>query len=132
MFKRMVGLGLTTALCVLTGPAYAANCAARDTVVERLKSKYSESFIAGGLQQSRGQSAMMEVWSSPETGTFTVLVTTPAGISCILTHGTDFFQAGGAAEHGPVLAAGEPGEPEQRESGLQSHASLLVCWLLTP
>ena len=98
MFKRMVGLCLATALCSLSAPASAANCAPRETVVERLKTKYSEYFTAGGLQKTPGAQAMMEVWASPETGTFTVLVTTAAGISCVVAHGTDFFQSDGIDE----------------------------------
>ncbi|WP_419740610.1 hypothetical protein [Ruegeria sp.] len=35
----------------------------------------------------------MEVWTSRETGSYTVLVTHANGLSCIVAVGTDFFEA---------------------------------------
>ena len=93
MFKYLVGVGLIFGLLATADPAAASNCASRDLVVQRLQSKYDESLAVGGLQRSAGSESVMEVWASDETGTFTVLVTTPAGISCIVAVGTDFFQS---------------------------------------
>jgi hypothetical protein len=34
---------------------------------------------------------MVEVWASEKTGTFTVILTNPQGVSCIVATGTNFF-----------------------------------------
>jgi len=81
------------ALLLLCSPAYAANCADRDTVIERLQTTYSEELKVGGLQKVRGKHSVMEFWASDETGTYTVLLTDANGISCIVAAGTDFFRA---------------------------------------
>ena len=93
MYKHLFGAGLSISLAVASLPAFAGNCAKRDMIVERLKSKYSESFAGGGLQASRTKNSVVEVWASKETGTFTVILTTPEGLACIVATGTDWYQA---------------------------------------
>ncbi|MCV3273747.1 hypothetical protein MUB52_20125 [Roseobacter sp. WL0113] len=83
--------GFSLALAGAPPPAEAANCGPRDLVVESLKSKYAERFTAGGLQKTRAAQSLVEIWSSPDTGTFTVLLTSPGGTSCVVASGTDFF-----------------------------------------
>ena len=91
MYRHVLGTGLSAGLILASLPAYAGNCANRDQVVERLKTRYSESFTGGGLQASRTRSSVVEVWASEETGTFTVILTTPEGMACIVATGTDWF-----------------------------------------
>ena len=92
MFKRLMAAGLLFGMTAAAPPAHAtAHCAARDTVVDRLQSKYSESLAAGGLQGNRNVTTMVEVWASEKTGTFTVILTNAHGISCVVAAGTDFF-----------------------------------------
>ena len=94
MFKRLFAAGLLFGMAATAPPALAmAACAARDTVVERLESIYSEALTAGGLQSSRTTTTMVEVWTSPDSGTFTVIVTNPQGVSCVVAAGTDWFQS---------------------------------------
>jgi hypothetical protein len=93
MFKRLLALSLTFGMAALAPPAFASNCAQRATVIERLETKYSEKLTVGGLQKNRTAQSVMEIWASDETGTFTVLLTNPNGISCIVAAGTDFFKA---------------------------------------
>ena len=93
MFKCLISAGLAFGLVAAAPPASAANCGQRTLVIEKLSSKYAEKLTVGGLQTSRSSQTVMEVWSSPETGTFTVLVTNPNGISCVVAAGTDFFEA---------------------------------------
>jgi len=93
MFKRTQGLLLTLALIAITSPVLAAKCAEREQIVERLQSKFSEQLTVGGLQRANRAMSMMEIWSSKETGTYTVLLTNPNGTSCIVAAGTDFFEA---------------------------------------
>ncbi|WP_299735900.1 hypothetical protein [uncultured Roseobacter sp.] len=92
MFKKLILTCLIIGIAGIPPPAEAANCGPRDAVIESLKSKYAEHFTAGGLQQTRSAQSVMEIWSSPDTGTFTVLLTSPNGISCIVAAGTDFFE----------------------------------------
>ncbi len=91
MFKRLITTGLLFGMAATAPPAFAANCALRDTVVQRLTSNYSESLTAGGLQGNQTMTTMLEVWASQENGTFTVIITNPQGVSCIVAAGTDWF-----------------------------------------
>lgn len=91
MFKRLVTAGLLFGMAATAPPAFAANCGMRDSMVERLKSAYSESLTAGGLQGNQTMTTMLEVWASEESGTFTVMITNPQGVSCIVAAGTDWF-----------------------------------------
>lgn len=61
-------------------------------MAEQLASKYGEQPIAAGVAQS----GMVYITANAETGTFTVLLRRPDGISCILVAGR------GWAQHQPV------------------------------
>lgn len=92
MFKRLMIAGLAFGTMATAPPqAHAAACETRETIVTRLEDKYSESLTAGGLQGSRSVQTMVEVWASEKTGTFTVILTNPQGVSCIVATGTNFF-----------------------------------------
>lgn len=93
MFKRLLAISLTFGMAATAPPAFAQSCAQRDDVIAKLQNSYSEELTFGGLQKSRGAQSVMEVWSSKETGTYTVLLTQANGISCIVAAGTDFFEA---------------------------------------
>ena len=60
------------------------NCAARAQIVERLASHYGESRQSIGLGANN---QVMEVYASPETGTWTIVVTHPNGLSCLVASG---------------------------------------------
>ncbi|MDP5216682.1 hypothetical protein Q5Y75_05585 [Ruegeria sp. 2205SS24-7] len=80
---------LATALAALLATQVAAqprNCAPRDTVVERLQSKYGETRQAMGVA---GRS-LMEVWANEESGSWTILLTMPGGISCLGASGQSY------------------------------------------
>lgn len=62
-------------------------CGDRDKIVERLDNKYGESRTARGLSHDNG---MVEVYSSEETGTWTILITLPSGQTCLVAAG-DFW-----------------------------------------
>jgi len=93
MFKRLFRCSAICFLSAAAAPGFASNCGARDSVVERLQNKFSEELAMGGLQEMSETQAVMEIWASDETGTFTVLLTQPNGISCVVAAGTDFFEA---------------------------------------
>jgi len=60
------------------------NCAPRAAVVERLATKYGESRQSIGLGQ-RGM--VVETFASSDTGTWTITVTTPNGMTCLVASG---------------------------------------------
>ena len=62
------------------------HCGPRKVIVEQLKQKFKEH--SGGMGLSNG--VLFEIWSAPETGTFTILTTTPQNISCIMATGKDW------------------------------------------
>jgi hypothetical protein len=88
---------VTLALLALTPTAEAQSraCAERATVVERLEARFGEVRQAMGLNRAN---SVVEVYASAETGTWTILVTTPNGVSCLIASG-DLWEA----ESGPVL-----------------------------
>lgn len=65
----------------------ARNCAPRDQVVDRLAAKYGESRQSIGLGSNN---AVMEVFASLETGTWTITVTTVNGVTCLVASGQAF------------------------------------------
>lgn len=77
-----------TALAVLFAmPASAQqsrNCAPREAVVERLASTYGKSRQSIGLGE---QGMVIETFASIDTGTWTITVTTPNGLTCLVVSG---------------------------------------------
>lgn len=78
------------ALSALAAPALAAQtCGARDLIVDRLKMKYHESHRASGLGTD---TKMVEIWASPESGSWTILITQADGQSCIAAAGQNWLE----------------------------------------
>lgn len=65
------------------------NCAAREAVVERLAEGYGETRQSIGLGANN---SVVEVFASPETGSWTITVTTPGGPTCLVASGQAFEQ----------------------------------------
>ena len=78
--------GLTT---VSPSPASAAECGKHDKVTAFLSKKYKEQVAAMGLVSNKG---FMQLFVA-DTGTWTVLLTTPEGISCIVAAGDSYETA---------------------------------------
>jgi hypothetical protein len=53
-------------------------------IAKQLNSRYDEAPVAFGLQ-SNGH--LLQVWSSEDKGTWTVVSTSPSGVSCIVAAG---------------------------------------------
>ena len=68
-----------------------SNCADRAAVVASLETKYGEAFAGGGMQNPK---QIVEVWFSPEKGTWTVLMTRADGRTCIMASGTNWRDPG--------------------------------------
>ena len=62
-------------------------CAPRDVVVTRLAEGYGETRQAIGLGANN---AVIEVFASDSTGSWTITVTSPTGISCLVASGQAF------------------------------------------
>lgn len=60
------------------------NCAAHAQVVERLAERYGESRQSIGLGSDN---SMVEMFASPETGTWTITITRPGGPTCLVAAG---------------------------------------------
>ncbi|OIP87076.1 MAG: hypothetical protein AUK37_02100 [Rhodobacterales bacterium CG2_30_65_12] len=97
-----LGLGIGAILLATQGAARAddAACTERAALVERLAENYGESRQAAGLA---GADRLVELFAAPETGSWTIIVTTPDGIACLYAAG-EYFER---FEGGPV-AAGDP------------------------
>jgi hypothetical protein len=91
--KTLLTYGLTAiaaaaALTASTSPVSAQTaCAPRDTVLERLSQKYGETRQSIGLGSN---DAVVEVFASAETGSWTITVTMPNGTTCLVASGEAF------------------------------------------
>ena len=77
----------TLAATPLVAQSNLGPCGERDYFVDKLSETYAEEPVAGGLQS---EDSLVEIWASEETGTFTILVTDPSGLSCVAFTGDTF------------------------------------------
>ncbi|WP_420005176.1 hypothetical protein [Arenibacterium sp. LLYu02] len=90
LLKTAAGLVLALSLQLIAAPmasAQSQNCAPRDLVVKRLAEKYGESRQSIGMGQ---QGMVMETFASNETGSWTITVTTPNGMTCLVASGQSY------------------------------------------
>ncbi|HBQ36412.1 MAG TPA: hypothetical protein DD729_06185 [Rhodobacteraceae bacterium] len=64
-----------------------SNCAAHQTVVDRLAQSYGETRKSIGLSQNN---VVLEVFASEKTGSWTITITTANGITCLVASGQAF------------------------------------------
>jgi len=64
--------------------AHQARCADRARVMDMLQSRFGESRRGMGLAADQ---AIMEIFASAETGSWTITVTFPGGTTCLLASG---------------------------------------------
>ena len=70
---------------MLADPVVAApQCNERDNVLALLAKKYQETPVAAGVTNTGG---LVEVLTDHKGGTWTIIVTTPQGISCLVAAG---------------------------------------------
>jgi hypothetical protein len=62
-------------------------CGQRETIVNRLAEGFGESRHSIGL---RADNTVMELFASEETGTWTITVTLPNGLTCLVASGRAF------------------------------------------
>lgn len=68
-------------------PAHAQSCAPREKVVEQLGNKFGETRQSMGLGSNN---SVVEVFASHETGSWTIIVTSVNGVSCLVASGQAF------------------------------------------
>lgn len=88
LFALSLGIaGVILALHAANAQTTTASCAEREQVVERLASKYGETRQSVGLARNN---SVMEVFASEETGTWTIALTLPDGMTCLIAAGEAF------------------------------------------
>ena len=86
-FKLAVIAAATALLMPFAAAAQGQNCGARTTVVDRLEAKYGESRQSIGMAP---KGRVVEVYASHETGTWTITITMPNGVTCLIASGKSF------------------------------------------
>ena len=86
IFKMSLGLGLL-ALAATEVSAQGNNCAPRPVVLERLADRFGETRQSMGLGV---QGQVVEVFASDATGSWTITVTLPSGITCLVASGQSY------------------------------------------
>ena len=82
---KTLALGAGFALIASTAMAQAQpQCNNRDNVLALLAKKYKETPIAAGVTNTGG---LVEVLTDIRSGTWTIIVTTPQGVSCLVAAG---------------------------------------------
>lgn len=79
VLTSLIALGAGSAATAQNG-----NCAARSVVLEKLAERYGESRQSIGIAP---QGRVVEVFASAETGTWTITVTLPDGMTCLVASG---------------------------------------------
>ncbi len=81
-------LGITAAFILTTTAAQAQTvCGKRADMVEQTAEKYGETRHGGGMV---GNQAIIELYVSDETGTWTIFQTTPNGVTCLVAAGDNW------------------------------------------
>jgi hypothetical protein len=89
MYKRLLCtsaliLGMAAAALPAAGAEQGISCGARHEVVASLRAKYGETRRGRGLA---GSTAVIELYASEKTGSWTILLTDSRGLSCIMAVG---------------------------------------------
>ena len=79
-------------LCLLISAPLAAQaagpqCAKREQVVDLLATKYGETRQGMGMADNR---SVMEMFASDATGTWTITISSPEGITCLVASGQGY------------------------------------------
>ncbi len=87
MFKMTMGLGVMVLVAGQVTAQGNRNCAPREMVLEQLADKYGETRQSIGLGANN---AVIEVFASTESGSWTITATTPNGLTCLVAAGQSF------------------------------------------
>ncbi len=86
MKLKLTALCTIASACIAT-PAIAQNCAPRDAVLTQLANRFGESRQSIGLGANN---AVVEVFASAETGSWTITVTLTNGMTCMVASGQSY------------------------------------------
>ena len=77
-------------LFATTNTAHAQNrlCGSYEALTERLTGQFGERMVASGV--STNGRAYVEFWASEKSGTWSVVMVLPNGVSCLTSAGRDF------------------------------------------
>ncbi len=92
MTENFIKLGMLSAGLLLGAASFVEaqnlqHCAPRNQVVDRLATKYGETRQSMGLGSNN---AVMEVFASVESGSWTITVTMANGVTCLVASGQAF------------------------------------------
>lgn len=87
MQKFLLPLSLLTAFTLPSAAWAQMACGDRERIVGQLAKKYGETPQSIGLGRNQG---VVETFASDKTGTWTIILTTPEGRSCLLAAGEGF------------------------------------------
>ena len=90
LFVLSTGFGILglAAQHATAAPSY---CGPRDNVAAQLEAQYGETRQSVGLSQ---EDHLLEVFASLETGSWTITITTPDGVSCLVAAGQAYQYLG--------------------------------------
>lgn len=83
----LLALSLVVAGTTVAQAQQSRPCGARDRVLERLAEGYGESRQAVGLGANN---SVVETFANTETGTWTITVTMPTGMTCLVASGQSY------------------------------------------
>lgn len=90
---------LAVLACAAALPALPAQaqqtCLPRDSIVEVLDETYSEALIGRGLQNA---DSLLEVFTTEDGASWTIIQTFPDGLSCVMATGTNWLREPDAFE----------------------------------
>lgn len=85
--KMIMTMGASALMLAATkGQAQTRTCAPHDRVIAHLAENYSETRHMLGLAAN---DMVVELFASPDSGTWTITVTRPDGVTCLVASGTD-------------------------------------------
>lgn len=82
-----LSFGLAVVLAATQIAHSAPQCDSREAVTALLADRYGETRRAVGIA---GQSAVMEVYASDTTGTWSITMTLPDGMMCLMASGSNY------------------------------------------
>ena len=82
--SKVLVLGLALTMIATAATAQQGPCEARSTLIEKLAEKYNENSVAVGIANG-GQ--LVEVLTTDGGSTWSIIMTSPAGISCLVAAG---------------------------------------------
>ena len=99
LFTVSLGFGLLILRASFAFAQQARNCAPRDVVLTILAERYGETRQSIGIGTDN---QVMEVFASEESGSWTITVTLPNGMTCLMASGQSFEEL----TEGPLVPEG--------------------------